>query len=230
MLSCHSLGLRNNGKVADSNPAYYPDWLQRSLDLVLTVPALVLLSPFLLLIACWIVATSRGGAFYTQSRIGRHGVPFQLFKFRSMRPASDQQGLLTVGDRDPRITPVGVFLRRYKIDELPQLWNVVLGDMSIVGPRPEVEKYVKTYSETQRKVLLVRPGLTDWASMYYLDEDAILAQREDPEKAYIDEILPAKLDLSLQYIQHKSLPTDLKVIFQTILAILRRPLPPKPSA
>jgi lipopolysaccharide/colanic/teichoic acid biosynthesis glycosyltransferase len=215
-------------KVLQKLSRFYPDWLQRLLDLSLTVPALIILAPFLLVIAGLVVVTSKGGAFYTQTRIGRHGVPFKLFKFRSMRPASDQQGLLTVGDRDPRITPIGVFLRRYKIDELPQLWNVILGDMSIVGPRPEVQKYVQTYTPMQRAVLSVRPGLTDWASLYYLDEDAILAGREDPEQAYIEDILPAKLDLSLRYIERKSLFTDLKVILQTLLAILRRPLPAQP--
>jgi lipopolysaccharide/colanic/teichoic acid biosynthesis glycosyltransferase len=139
-----------------------------------------------------------------------------------MYPGAEKKGLLTVGGRDPRITPIGVFLRRYKLDELPQIINVFLGDMSLVGPRPEVRKYVNYYSEAQRQVLSVRPGITDYASLAYINENELLARSEEPEKTYIEEIMPAKLQLNLKYIEEKSTLTDLKIIFRTILKIFRK--------
>ena len=192
---------------------------KRIIDLLLAGTALVILSPLLLILAAWVGLSSKGGVFYRQERVGRYGKPFQLIKFRSMRPASDQKGLLTVGN-DQRITPVGHILRKYKLDELPQLWNIIKGEMSIVGPRPEVQKYVDYYSPEQKKVLELRPGLTDYASLEYFEEARLLAESPNPEQTYIQEVMPAKLNLNLRYLAEQSLVTDLKIIGQTIGKIL----------
>lgn len=194
--------------------------MKRLFDIVCAFIGLVLLSPFLLLIALCIVIDSRGGAFYRQVRVGRYGKDFRLWKFRSMRTGSDKKGLLTVGGRDNRITRVGYFVRKYKLDELPQLINVLTGDMSLVGPRPEVRKYVDLYTEEQRKVLEARPGITDYASIEYVNENELLGKSSDPEKTYIEEIMPAKLKLNMKYIGEMGLGTDLKIIFRTIGKIL----------
>ncbi len=183
---------------------------------------LVVLLPVWLVIALAIALESRGGVFYKQVRVGKDNKDFNLYKFRTMRVGSDQKGLLTVGERDNRITRVGYFLRKFKIDEFPQLLNVLKGDMSIVGPRPEVRKYVDLYTPEQMKVLSVRPGLTDLASIQYVHENEILAAAEDPERAYIDEVMPAKLALNLQYIENQSVVGDIKLIFKTFAAILGR--------
>jgi lipopolysaccharide/colanic/teichoic acid biosynthesis glycosyltransferase len=143
-----------------------------------------------------------------------------LLKFRTMHPNNDIVKI-TVGDRDPRVTRAGFFLRKYKLDELPQLLNILKGDMSVVGPRPEVPEYVELYSEDQRIVFSVRPGLTDYATLEYVDESQQLAQAEDPYKMYIEEIMPTKLNLNLKYIREKSIGVDLKIIFRTILRIIR---------
>ena len=164
---------------------------------------------------------SKGGVFYKQVRVGKDNKDFFLYKFRPMRVGSDKKGLLTVGERDNRITRVGYFLRKYKIDEFPQLLNVIKGDMSIVGPRPEVRKYVDLYTPEQMKVLSVRPGLTDLASIKYVHENEVLAASDNPEQTYIDEVMPAKLDLNLQYIATQSLIGDIRLIFNTFLAILK---------
>jgi lipopolysaccharide/colanic/teichoic acid biosynthesis glycosyltransferase len=158
--------------------------------------------------------------FYRQLRVGRFGKDFRLWKFRTMRPDSDKKGLLTVGGRDPRVTRVGFYLRKYKLDELPQLLNVLSGDMSLVGPRPEVRKYVELYSPEQKRVLEVRPGITDYASIEYSDENELLARSADPERTYIDEVMPAKLRLNMKYIEEKSFATDIKIIFRTIRKIV----------
>ncbi len=192
---------------------------KRLFDLLASAVALLLLSPLFLLMALAVGLSSRGGVFYRQTRVGLGGRPFQLIKFRSMYVDADRQGLLTVGE-DRRITPVGRFLRRYKLDELPQLWNVLKGDMSLVGPRPEVPRYVERYSELQKKVLDVRPGLTDYASLYYIDEARVLAQSEDPEKAYLEEVLPHKLELALEYVEKQSFAEDLKIIVKTLAKLL----------
>jgi len=194
--------------------------IKRFVDLILAGTALLVLSPLFLFLAVWVGLSSKGGVFYRQERVGRYGKPFQLIKFRSMRPASDQKGLLTVGN-DQRITPVGHILRKYKLDELPQLWNIIKGEMSIVGPRPEVQKYVDYYSPQQRKVLDLRPGLTDFASLEYFEEAQLLANSPNPEKTYIEVVMPAKLDLNLKYLEEKGLVTDLKIIGQTIGKILK---------
>ena len=195
--------------------------MKRFLDFSCSLLALIVLAPLWLLIALAIVLESRGGVLYRQSRVGRDDRDFTLYKFRTMRTGSDKKGLLTVGDRDSRVTRVGYFLRKYKLDEFPQLINIIKGDMSIVGPRPEVRKYVDLYTPEQRQVLTVRPGLTDYASIRYVHESEILARSDNPEQTYIDEVMPAKLALNLEYIQHQSLKEDFKLIFQTFAAIVR---------
>ncbi len=180
-----------------------------------------MLSPLFLVLYVLIRIGSRGGGFYSQERIGKDGVPFRLYKFRSMRQDADKQGLITVGGRDPRITKVGYFIRKYKLDELPQLWNVFIGDMSLVGPRPEVEKYTRLYSEEQRKVLSVRPGITDWASIEYVDENRILGEADDPDKAYVEQIMPDKIRYNMIFINHQTVGEYFKIIFTTFFKILR---------
>lgn len=194
--------------------------MKRVLDFLCSLVVLVLLLPVWLVVALLIVLESRGGVFYVQKRVGKDNRDFNLYKFRTMRPDSDSKGLLTVGARDSRITRVGYFLRKYKIDEFPQLLNILKGDMSIVGPRPEVRKYVDLYTPEQMRVLSVRPGLTDYASIRYVNENEVLAASDDPERTYIEEVMPAKLALNLQYIDNQSLKEDLKLIFKTFTAIL----------
>jgi lipopolysaccharide/colanic/teichoic acid biosynthesis glycosyltransferase len=190
--------------------------IKRLFDILLSLPALLILLPFMLIISIWIIVDSRGGAFYRQQRVGRHNRNFSMLKFRSMHPGADRKGLLTVGGRDPRITRAGYFLRKAKLDELPQLFNILAGQMSIVGPRPEVRKYVDLYNEDQMKVLDVRPGLTDYASLEYINESEILSQHDDPEKAYIEVIMPAKLELNLKYIRERTMGKDVRIILQTL--------------
>ena len=181
---------------------------------------LILLIPGLIL-ALIIVFESRGGAFYRQVRVGRNEKPFKLLKFRTMFCGSDSKGLLTVGSADSRVTGFGKFLRKSKMDELPQMLNILAGHMSFVGPRPEVPKYVAMYSDEQKKVLSVRPGLTDYASLEYINESDLLAQQSDPERFYIETVMPAKLNLNLRYIKEMGCATDLKIIFRTLKRIVR---------
>lgn len=181
---------------------------------------LLLFSPLLIVISLAIVLDSKGGMFYKQIRVGQFGKDFKLLKFRSMRSDSDKKGLLTVGARDNRITKVGYYLRKYKLDELPQLFNVLGGSMSLVGPRPEVRKYVDMYTEEQSKVLQVKPGITDYASIEYINENEILAQSSNPEQTYIDEVMPAKLQLNKIYIKNPSLHQDFKILFLTVKKII----------
>jgi len=194
---------------------------KRIFDILASFFGLLFLSPIFIVLALAIVIDSRGGIFYFQTRVGRNNRDFRLFKFRSMATNSDKKGLLTVGFKDSRITKVGYFIRKYKLDELPQLINVFIGDMSLVGPRPEVRKYVDLYSEEQQRVLQVRPGITDYASIEYSDENEILAKSNDPEKTYIEEIMPAKLLLNKKYISEVGLITDVKLIFATIGKIVK---------
>lgn len=193
--------------------------VKRVIDIVFSFVALVLLSPLFIILAIIIAVDSRGGVFYKQLRVGREGDEFFLFKFRSMFPASDKKMLLTVGSGDKRITRAGYFLRKYKLDELPQLLNVLIGDMSLVGPRPEVKKYVKLYNDEQLEVLFVKPGLTDYASIEYFDESEILAKSKDPEKTYIEEIMSEKLRLNIAYIKDQSLLLDIKILLKTLRRI-----------
>lgn len=194
--------------------------MKRLLDILSSLLVLILLLPVWLIIAMAVALESRGGVFYHQYRVGKDNRDFKMYKFRTMQTGSDQKGLLTVGDRDNRITRVGYFLRKYKLDEFPQLINVLKGDMSVVGPRPEVRKYVDLYTPEQMRVLSVRPGLTDIASIQYVHEDEILAASDNPEQTYIQEVMPAKLALNLQYIDTQSLWGDIKLIWKTFAAIL----------
>jgi len=194
--------------------------VKRFFDMTASLVVILLLSPFLVIIAILIITDSKGGAFYKQERIGLNNKPFYLLKFRSMRPEADKGSKITVGN-DPRITKIGAFIRKYKIDELPQLINIIKGDMSVVGPRPEVKQYVDLYTVEQLKVLNVKPGLTDFASIEYFNEQAILGQSSDPQVTYINEVMPAKLVLNLKYIDQMSLVTDFVIICKTILKIVK---------
>jgi lipopolysaccharide/colanic/teichoic acid biosynthesis glycosyltransferase len=195
--------------------------MKRLFDFLAALTGLLLLSPLLIVLAVWVLLDDGKPVFFRQERVGQNGVLFKLLKFRSMYRDAEKRGQLTVGGRDPRITKSGYLLRKYKLDELPQLWNVVKGDMSIVGPRPEVPKYVNTYTDAQREVLSVRPGLTDPASVEYIDEDELLGRSKDPEATYINEILPAKVDLQLRYVRERSFKKDLGVILQTLKHLVR---------
>ncbi len=189
---------------------------KRLFDIFFSLLGLIILSPLFLFLGLMISIDSKGGIFYRQQRVGKNGKMFGLYKFRSMYLNAEKQGLLTVGGKDKRITRSGYFIRKYKLDELPQLLNVLLGEMSLVGPRPEVKKYVDLYNEEQKKVLLVKPGITDYASIAYFHENELLAKSEHPEKTYIEEIMPAKLQLNLKYIEEWGLKTDIKIILKTI--------------
>lgn len=193
----------------------------RFFDIIFSGIGLIILSPLFLVLYILIRLESKGGGFYSQQRIGKDGVPFNLYKFRSMRKDADKKGLITVGGHDPRITRIGYFIRKYKLDELPQLFNVLKGDMSLVGPRPEVEKYTKLYTPEQRKVLSVVPGITDWASIEYVDENVILGKAEDPDKAYIEQVMPDKIKYNMKYINNRSVGEYFKIIFTTFYRILR---------
>ena len=194
--------------------------LKRFLDLSFSLAVLLLIAPLLIFIGIAIKWGSKGPVFYRQERIGKDGKPFQIFKFRTMRPDSDKLGLLTVGGRDPRITAIGYYLRKYKLDELPQFLNVLAGEMSIVGPRPEVKKYVDLYSTEQKRVLEVKPGITDYASLLYKDENDVLAKYPNPEQAYIDIVMPHKLKINLEYINNRSFWMDLKIIALTAKGVI----------
>ena len=193
----------------------------RLLDILFSAVGLLLLSPLFLIIYILIRCESKGGGFYCQQRVGKDGRMFGLYKFRSMRTGSDKKGLITVGGHDSRITRMGYFIRKYKIDELPQLWNVLKGDMSLVGPRPEVKKYVDLYTEEQRRVLSVRPGITDYASIEYVDENEILGKADNPDRVYVEEIMPAKIKLNMRYIENRSLKEYFKIIGLTFINIFR---------
>ena len=196
--------------------------MKRLFDIIISLIMLTVGLPFGILIAFAIVCDSKGKVFYKQTRVGRNNVDFPLYKFRTMYSESDRGSLITIGENDTRITKTGQFLRKYKIDEFPQFLNILKGEMSIVGPRPEVRKYVDMYTPEQMKVLSVRPGLTDYASIRYVNENAQLAASDDPEQTYIHEIMPDKLALNLKYIQEQSLWVDMKIIFQTFAAIIHR--------
>ena len=193
----------------------------RFLDFIFSLLGIILLFPVFLVLYFTVRLESKGGGFYKQLRVGRGGTDFYVYKFRSMRIGADKQGLITVGGRDSRITRIGHFIRKYKLDELPHLFNVLKGDMSIVGPRPEVRKYVELYTEEQWKVLSVRPGITDYASIEYVDENTILGQAEDADKAYVEQILPDKICYNMKYIEHRSVREYFKIIFLTIWSIIR---------
>ncbi len=194
--------------------------LKRTFDVVASGLGLIVLSPLFVVLAIWIKADSRGPVFYRQVRVGRHNRDFRLYKFRSMRPDSDKKGLITIGGHDPRVTRSGYYIRKYKLDELPQLINVFLGDMSLVGPRPEVRKYVNMYTPEQMRVLDVRPGITSLASIRYRNENDILAKASDPDRAYVTQVMPDKIAIDLEYVPKASLLTDIRLIFMTFKEII----------
>ena len=196
--------------------------MKRLFDIILSSLGLLLLSPLFAIVAIWIKLDSKGPIFYRQVRVGRYNQDFRIYKFRSMRVGSDKGSLVTIGGRDPRITTSGYFIRKFKIDELPQLINVLIGDMSLVGPRPEVRHYVNYWTPEQMHVLDVRPGITDPASIKFRNENELLEKAENPEKYYIEVIMQEKIRLYLEYVNQHNLFYDLKIIFQTFWAIIAK--------
>ena len=194
--------------------------LKRIFDIILSLFGLIILLPFMLIIAIFIKLDSKGTVFFKQVRVTKNGREFKIFKYRTMRVGSDKYSQITVG-KDDRITKIGLFLRKYKLDEIPQLINVFIGDMSLVGPRPEVPKYVALYTEEQREILKVRAGITDYASIEFSNENDILADEADPEKAYIEKIMPRKIELNKKYLSEISVITDINIILLTINTILQ---------
>ena len=194
--------------------------MKRLFDVVASGVGLLLLSPLFLLVAIWIKLDSPGPVFYRQVRVGRYNRDFRIFKFRSMRVGADKGSLVTIGGRDPRVTRSGYFIRKFKIDELPQLINVFIGDMSLVGPRPEVRHYVDYWTKEQLRVLDVRPGITDPARIKFRNENELLEKAEDAEKYYIEVIMQEKLRLYLEYVEKHSFWFDIKLIFQTFWVII----------
>jgi len=196
--------------------------MTRLFDIVFSLFGLLILLPIFIIIYLLVVFESKGGGFYIQNRVGKGGIDFKLYKFRSMMSGSDKKGLITVGGRDPRMTKIGRFIRHFKLDELPQLYNVLNGTMSLVGPRPEVRKYVEFYTSEQLKVLKVRPGITDYASIEYVDENILLGLAIDPEKIYIEEIIPDKIRLNMKFIENQSIKEYFQIIFLTIWHIIKK--------
>ena len=195
--------------------------MKRLFDIIASGCGLLVLSPVFIIVALWIKIDSKGPVFFRQVRVGRYNKDFRIFKFRSMRVGSDKGSQVTIGGRDPRVTRSGYFIRKFKIDELPQLINVLVGDMSLVGPRPEVRHYVNYWTEEQMHVLDVRPGITDPASIKFRNENELLAQAEDPEKYYIEVIMQEKIKLYLEYVEKSSFWYDIKLIFQTFKVIIK---------
>jgi lipopolysaccharide/colanic/teichoic acid biosynthesis glycosyltransferase len=195
--------------------------MKRLFDLAFSAAGLFLLSPILLYIALKIKREDGGPIFYRGVRVGLHGKPFRIFKFRSMVVDAEKIGASSTANEDPRITRTGRFLRKCKLDELPQLINVLFGDMSFVGPRPEVKRFTDMYTEEERAILAARPGVTDWASIWNCDEGALLAGAEDPDQAYLELVRPTKLKLQLKYVREQSFVTDLKIILFTVLVVIR---------
>ena len=194
--------------------------MKRLFDIVASGCGLLVLSPVFLIMAIWIKLDSKGPIFYRQVRVGRHNKNFRIFKFRSMRVGADKGSLITIGGRDPRITRSGYFIRKYKLDEFPQLINVFIGDMSLVGPRPEVRYYVNYWTPEQMRVLNVRPGITDPASIKFRNENELMGKAEDPEDYYINVIMQEKMKLYVEYVQNISFWYDVKLIFQTFKTII----------
>lgn len=195
--------------------------IKRCFDIIFSFLGLILLLPLLVLIALIIKLESKGPILYKQIRVGKNNIDFKIYKFRTMYVDSDKKGLLTVGNKDPRITKTGYFLRKYKLDEFPQLINVLFGSMSFVGPRPEVRKYVDYYSDSDLDIFSVKPGITDYASIHFRNEVELLKEVNNPEMFYLKEIMPEKIALNKKYIEHKNLFIDIKIIFNTILTIIK---------
>lgn len=196
--------------------------MKRLFDIIASAIGLIVLSPLFLFLSIWIKLDSKGPVFYRQVRVGKGNRDFRIFKFRSMRVGSDKMGLITVGGRDPRVTRSGYFIRKYKLDEFPQLINVFIGDMSLVGPRPEVRKYVDLYTEEQMHVLDVRPGITSLASIRYRNENELLEKAEDPDQYYINVIMQDKLKIDLEYVDKASFFYDIRLIFSTFWEIISK--------
>ncbi|MCY7007851.1 sugar transferase [Fusobacterium simiae] len=194
--------------------------LKRIFDITLSLFGLIILLPFMLIIAILIRVDSKGPIFFKQIRVTKDGREFKIFKYRTMKVGSDKYSQITVG-KDNRITRIGSFLRKYKLDEIPQLINVLLGDMSLVGPRPEVPKYVALYTDEQKEILKVRAGITDYASIEFSNENDLLASEKNPEKVYIEKIMPKKIELNKKYLSEISIITDIKIILLTIKKILK---------
>ena len=194
--------------------------LKRIFDITFSLFGLIILLPFMLIIAILIKFDSKGTVFFKQIRITKGGKEFKIFKYRTMKAGSDKYSQITVG-KDERITKIGSFLRKYKLDEIPQLINVLIGDMSLVGPRPEVPKYVALYTDEQKEILKVKAGITDYASIEFSDENDLLASEEDPEKEYIEKIIPKKIELNKKYLSEISVLTDIRIILLTIKKILK---------
>ena len=195
--------------------------MKRLIDIFASGLGLLLLSPLFIILAVWIKLDSKGPIFYRLIRVGKDNKDFHIYKFRSMHTGADKGSLITIGGRDPRVTQSGYFIRKYKLDELAQLINVFLGEMSLVGPRPEVRRYVDLYTEEQKKVLTVRPGITDYASIVYMDENVLLEQSANPDKTYIEDIMPAKIELNMRYIDNPTLFEYFKLIFLTVFKLVR---------
>lgn len=196
--------------------------LKRIFDIIASGCGLLVLSPVFMILAVWVKLDSKGPVFYKQFRVGKDNKDFKLLKFRSMRVGADKKGLITVGGRDPRITPSGYYIRKYKLDELPQLINVFVGDMSLVGPRPEVRKYVDLYTMEQMSVLEVRPGITDLASIRYRNENDLLEKADDPESYYREVIMQDKLRINLEYVKNHTFIGDIRLIFDTLWAVVKK--------
>ena len=193
----------------------------RCFDVLFAFLGIVILLPFFIVIALLIKLTSAGSILFKQNRVGKNNVDFKLFKFRTMQINAESKGQLTVGGRDSRITNVGYFLRKFKLDELPQLFNVLNGTMSLVGPRPEVRKFVNFYTIEQQKVLLVLPGITDFASIEFRNENELLSNATNPEQYYIEVIMPKKIDLNKQFIENRTLKNYFSILFTTVLTSVR---------
>jgi len=196
--------------------------LKRAVDIVIAGIGLLLLSPVLTMVAVLVKWDSSGPVFYRGVRVGRFGRPFRICKFRTMVVNAEKLGGWSIADDDPRITRVGKFLRRYKFDELPQLINVLTGEMSLVGPRPEVRHYVDMFTDEEKAILRVRPGMTDWASLWNPDQGAVLAGSPDPDKTYLEKIRPEKIRLQLEYVRKQSFWTDMTILLQTLAVIIFR--------
>ena len=198
-------------------------FLKRLFDIVFSILVLVILSPLLALTALWIYIDSRGPVFFLQERLGRNGKPFRMVKFRTMKRNAYTGGLITIGKRDDRITRAGYYLRKHKLDEWPQLWNILKGEMSFVGPRPEVPTYAEPLPPRLKGFLLVRPGLTSYATIAFVNVNEQLAREKHPEKVYREKIMPRKAELNLKYMREMSMLTDLKIMLQTVWLLFKRP-------
>lgn len=196
--------------------------IKRIFDLIASSFAIIIFSPVLIIVSLSIKLYDSGPVFYRAPRTGKNNVPFKMFKFRSMVLNADKIGAASTTLSDPRITPMGRFLRKHKLDEIPQLFNVLLGQMSIIGPRPEIKKFTDLFNEQEKMILSVKPGISDYASVKFSDEGKILEGSDDPDKAYFELIRPKKIELQLQYVKEKSLATDLKIIFLTLAAIIKK--------